>query len=102
MTSAMASTCSGMATGRSGEDSLPAPMVRHGLAGIFSSSTATLRMARSKRYAFAGRVLVGWSALVLASQVRTDSTDTSPSATSPNVVSLGQLMGIAGVMLWSG
>ena len=35
MASAMASTCSVVATGRSGAFSWPAPLIRHGFSGIF-------------------------------------------------------------------
>src|ERR1039458_6773215 len=58
MASAMASTVSGTAMGRSGADSLPPPLIRQGLTLIFSSSTATLRIALSSRYAFSGCVLL--------------------------------------------
>jgi hypothetical protein len=47
-------------TGRSGADSFPAPLIRHGFVGILSSSTATLRMARKRGYALAGWVPFEW------------------------------------------
>ncbi|HEX6919494.1 MAG TPA: hypothetical protein VF314_04630 [Actinomycetes bacterium] len=42
-----------MATGRSGVGSWLAPLIRHGLRGTSSSSTAVDMIARSNRYAFA-------------------------------------------------
>jgi hypothetical protein len=77
----MASTVSGRAMGRSGTDSLPPPLIRQGLTLIFSSSTATLRIALSSRYAFSGCVLLNdrgdtesadrWSWLIAAAYTPT-------------------------------
>jgi hypothetical protein len=85
MASAMASTLSGMAMGRSGADSFPPPLIRQGLTRILSSSTATLRIDRRRRYAFSGWVLPGCSARAVPNHFRTLSKVMSPSATSAKV-----------------
>src|SRR5205823_3564289 len=50
---ASAKTSASPMTGRSGANSTPAPLIRHGLRTITSSSAAVFKMARSSRYAFA-------------------------------------------------
>jgi hypothetical protein len=60
-----------VATGRSAGCSWPAPLMRHGLRRINSSSTAVLRTARSSRYALATTVGLTPSTMRWAGQGRT-------------------------------